>query len=91
MRVMMKKKIDHEGRFQGVREYRERSGFGDLMLGPQAPSTDVNVLGLAIDVDGGGVYISYPTPVGAALGMTDMMTELRCFPANIALQLSLSP
>jgi hypothetical protein len=55
--------------------------FGCFVLGAQAPGAHVKVLHLAIDEDAGGVDISYPTPIGMAFGMADIMTELRCFTA----------
>jgi hypothetical protein len=61
-------------------------GFRSLMLGTQAPGAQVKVPSLAVDIDGRGVNIGRPAPVGVALGMADVMTEKRCFTAQIALQ-----
>ena len=49
--------------------------FRDFMLGAYAPGTQVESFRLAIYGDGGRVNIGYPATVGAALGMTDIMTE----------------
>jgi hypothetical protein len=65
--------------------------FGRLMLRTQAPGTQVNVLCLAIDINGRRVDIRCPAAVGVALGVADILTELRRFTAKIALQFSLSP
>jgi hypothetical protein len=61
-------------------------GFDSFMLRAQAPGAQVEVPGLAVDIDGRGVNIGRPAPVGMALGMADVMTEKRCFTAQIALQ-----
>jgi hypothetical protein len=55
--------------------------FNDLVLSTQAPGAQVEVLYLAIDSDISGVDIGRPAAVGMALGVADIMTELRCFPA----------
>jgi len=46
------------------------------MLTAQAPGAKVKPFWLAVNNDGGGMDIGYPAPVGVALGMTDIMTEL---------------
>ena len=51
--------------------------FSHLVLGTKAPGTQVNSFRLAINEDGGRVNIRYPASVGVALGVTDIMTELR--------------
>ena len=60
--------------------FRER-GFGfsfdHLVLGAKTPGAKINAFGLALNEDGGWVNIRYPAPVGMALGMTNIMTELR--------------
>ena len=66
-------------------------GFNDLILCAQAPGAQVKVLCLAIDVHSRRVDIGRPAAVGMALGVADIMTELRRFTAKIALQFSLSP
>ena len=47
------------------------------MLGAEAPGAQVSTFRLAIDEDGGRVNIGSPASVGVALGVTDIMTELR--------------
>jgi hypothetical protein len=66
-------------------------GFFGFMLRAQAAGAQVEVPGLAIDIYGCGVNIGRPASVGTALGMADMMTEKRGFPAQIALQFLESP
>jgi hypothetical protein len=51
------------------------------MLRAQAPGTEVQPFGLAIDNYSGGMNIGHPAAVGVAFGMADIMTELGCFPA----------
>ncbi len=53
----------------------------DLMLGTQAPGAQVEAFCLTINIYGSGMDIGYPAAVGAALGVTDIMAELWCFPA----------
>jgi hypothetical protein len=55
--------------------------FTRLVLIAQAPGAQVEAFGLAIDVNGGGVYIRRPAAVGVTLGVANVMTELRCFTA----------
>ena len=47
------------------------------MLAAQASGAQVKPFGLALDNDGGGMDVGYPAAVGVALGVTDIMTELR--------------
>jgi len=47
------------------------------MLGAQAPGAQVKSFWLTIYSDGGRVNIGQPATVGVALGMADIMTELR--------------
>jgi len=47
------------------------------MLGAKAPGAQVNSFRLAINEDGGRVNIGSPASVGVALGVTDIVTELR--------------
>jgi hypothetical protein len=61
------------------------------MLITQAPGAQVEAFRFAVDVNGGRMYIGRPAAVGMTLGMADIMTELRCFTAQIALQFSWSP
>jgi hypothetical protein len=61
------------------------------MLVAQAPGAQVEMFYLAVDINGSRVYIRRPAAVGMTLGMADIMTELRCFTAQIALQFSYSP
>jgi hypothetical protein len=56
------------------------------VLRTQAPSAQVEVPGLAIDIDGRGVDIGRPAPVGVAFGMAYIMAKKRRFAAQIALQ-----
>jgi hypothetical protein len=56
-------------------------GFDHLMLRTQAPSAKVKMLCFTIDIDSGRVDIGRPAPVGVALGVAHVMTELGCFPA----------
>jgi hypothetical protein len=65
--------------------------FSRFILGTQAPGAQVKSLYLAIDKDAGGVDIGRPAPVGMAFGVADIMTELRRFAAQIALQFPDSP
>jgi hypothetical protein len=58
------------------------------MLRAQAPGAQVDVPGFPIDVNGGGMDIGCPAPVGVALGVADIMAELRGLAAQIALQLA---
>ena len=51
------------------------------MLSTQASGAQVEALWLAINNDSGRVNIRYPASVGMALGMANVMTELRCFSA----------
>jgi len=57
------------------------SSFGDLMLGSQAPGTQVEPFCLTINIYSSGMDVGYPAAVGAALGVTDIMAEQWCFPA----------
>ena len=57
------------------------SSFGDLMLGSQAPGTQVESFCLTINIYSSGMDVGCPAAVGAALGVTDIMAELWCFPA----------
>jgi len=47
------------------------------MLTPQASGAQVEPFWLSIDSDGGGVNVRHPAAVGVALGVADIMTELR--------------
>lgn len=55
--------------------------FGYLVLGAQAPGAQVKPFRLTININDGGVDIGRPAPVGAALGVTDVMAEQWRFPA----------
>jgi hypothetical protein len=65
-------------------------GFGYLMLGAQAAGAEVEPFRLTVNGEGDGVNIGGPLSVGAALGVTYVMTELRCFSAYVALQFQVS-
>jgi len=47
------------------------------VLGAQASGAQVKPFWLAIYNDGGGMNVGYPAAVGVALGVADIMTELR--------------
>ena len=51
--------------------------FSYLVLGAEAPGAQVSTFRLTINEDGGRVNIGSPASVGVALGVTDVMTELR--------------
>ena len=53
------------------------NSFRDLMLTAQTPSAKVKPFRLTVDNYGGGMDIGHPAPVGVALGVTDIMAELR--------------
>jgi len=87
-----KQEIDHSGSISvpgGTAS--ARLVLGRFVLRPQTPGAQVQVLHLAVDEDRGGVNIGRPVAVGVALGMADVMTVLRRFAADIALQFSCSP
>ena len=52
-----------------------------LVVRPQAAGAQVEAFGLTADIYRGGVDVGDPAPVGVALGVAYVMTELRCFPA----------
>jgi len=56
------------------------------MLGTQASGAQVKAFELTVYRQRGRVYVGYPPTVGSAFGMADVMTELRCLTAYIALQ-----
>ena len=51
------------------------------MPGAQASGAQVEPFWLAINRNSGRVNIRQPEAVGVALGVADVMTELRCFTA----------
>jgi hypothetical protein len=51
------------------------------MLGTQATCAKIDVPGLPLDIDSGGVDVGNPSPIGMALGVADVMTEERRFTA----------
>jgi hypothetical protein len=51
------------------------------MLIAQAPGTQIEAFGFAVDVNGNRMYIGRPAAVGVTLGMADVMTELRSLTA----------
>lgn len=55
------------------------------MLGAQASHADVQFLLFAIDDQRCLADVEIPLPIGMALGVTHTMTELRYFPAKVAL------
>jgi hypothetical protein len=55
--------------------------LGRLILRSQAPGAQVKVLCLAININSRRMNIGHPAAVGVTLGVADIMTELRCFPA----------
>ena len=58
-----------------------RLGFNSLILSSQAPGTQVEPFCLAINNNFSGMDIRRKAAVGVPLGVTDIMTEHRCFPA----------
>ena len=56
------------------------------MLATQTSGAQVEFLGLTIYDQGNRVDIRHPPTIGASLGVADIMTELRGFPAQITLQ-----
>jgi hypothetical protein len=52
------------------------NSFSNLVLVTQASGAQVKPFGLTIDDNGGWMNIRHPAPIGLALGMTDIMTEL---------------
>lgn len=60
------------------------------MLAANTPGTQVEPLLLAVHDEGNRMNIWHPAPLGMALGMTDIMTELERFTTPIALQPCLS-
>jgi hypothetical protein len=53
--------------------------FSYLLLGAQAPGTEVEPLFLTVHNHSDPVYVRQPAPVGMTHGVTDIMAELRCF------------
>ena len=51
--------------------------FSHLVLSAQASGAQIETFWLTIDNNGGRVYIRHPAPISVALGMADIMTELR--------------
>jgi len=56
---------------------RGLNSFRYLMLGTQAPGAKVKPFRLAVNRDGGRVDVRHPAAVGVALGVADVMAELR--------------
>ena len=71
--------------WEKIRSERDKGGglptklnsFSYLVLVAQAPGAQVKPFWLSIDNDGGGMDVGYPAAVGVALGVADIMTELR--------------
>jgi hypothetical protein len=59
-----------------VLETREKV-LADFMLRSQAPGAQVEPFFLSVYGDRDGMDIGYPAPVGTALGVADIMAELR--------------
>jgi hypothetical protein len=59
------------------------SGF---VLGPDTPGAEMQLLGFAVNHDGGGMNIGIKAAVSMLLRMTDVLTEHRAFSTYIALQ-----
>jgi len=64
----------------------EGLSFTGFILRAQAPGAQVEVPGFPFDIDGSGMDIGRPAPVGVALGVADIMAEKRRFTAYIAFQ-----
>jgi hypothetical protein len=58
------------------------------VLAAQTSGAQVELLGLTIYYQGNRVNIGHPTTIGVSFGVTDIMTELGGFTAQITLQLS---
>jgi len=54
-------------------------GLVHFMLGAQTPGAQVHTFSLAVNDEGSRVNIGYPAAVGMPLGVTYVMTKLRCF------------
>ena len=64
---------------------------GSFILIAQTPGAEVKLFHLAANHDGSGMDIGRPTPVSMAFGVADVRTINGSFPANVALQFSMSP
>ena len=69
-----------------VEGYLILGSFSHFIMSAQASGAQVEVFGLAIDNDGGRVHVGYPGALGMALGVADIITGLRYFPAQITFQ-----
>jgi hypothetical protein len=58
----------------------------DLLLGAQAPCADIDPLPLAVYDDGSLADIGHPAPLGMALGMGYVISNLRFLPTQLTLQ-----
>jgi len=64
-----------------VGEGRGVLSVSDFLLRTQTPGAEVHPFCLSINVYRCGMDIGYPAAISAALGVTDIMTELRRFTA----------
>ena len=64
----------------------ERGLGSNLLLGAQTPGTDVNPLPLAVYDDSSLADIRQPAPLGMALGMGYVISNLWFLPTQLTLQ-----
>jgi hypothetical protein len=64
----------------------ERRLAANLLLGAQTPGADVDPLPLAVYDDGGLADIRQPAPLGMALGMGYVISNLWFLPTQLTLQ-----
>ena len=57
------------------------SGPNQLVLGAQAPGTQLKLYLTTVSHNGDRMYIRFPVPLGVPLGMADIVTKLGCFAA----------
>jgi hypothetical protein len=62
-----------------------------FVLVAQAARAKIKMFLFAFNNERGRVYVGRPIPVGMAFGVADVGTEHGSFPANVALQFSMSP
>ncbi len=60
------------------------------MLTAQASGAQIEMFGLTINNNGSRVNVRHPVALGVALGVADIITILRRFSADIALQSQIS-
>jgi hypothetical protein len=62
------------------------SGSSRFLAGAHTARAKVHFLGFIVFENGDGVNIGHPHTFGMTHRMTDIITKLRCFTADIALQ-----